>query len=77
MIQCANGKDCEDLDQYNTLQINISTNKVGMGKYNSQGFINNHSYLSYKKNHSLGIRLFEELIVDKCQCAFDINGEVL
>ena len=46
--------------------MNIYTNKRTIGKYNSQDFIINHYYSTYKEHRSLGIFSLGELIIDKC-----------
>ena len=55
---CSFDPGCEVLDENNTLKMNISTNKRGKCKNNSQDFINNHSYSTFKNNHYLIMRRF-------------------
>ena len=63
--------------KYEYLKTNISTDKRGIDKYNSQYFITNPVYTTSKEGHYLGISSFGELIIDRCYSGFDQGCEVL
>ena len=56
--------DSEVLDKNNYFQINIPTNKTGIGHQNSQELINKNYCSTFKDHHSLVISWLGELIID-------------
>ena len=50
---------------------------MGIGKYISQDFNINHSYLTLKYHHFHGLIRLWEMVIDNCYCAFDLGCEVL
>ena len=71
ICQCEFDLGCEVLDQNNTFQMNISTDKGVTVKQISQELIIVFTRLSFKEHHLMGLSSLAELIIDKCRCEFD------
>ena len=74
---CAFYPGCWVWDKNNPFQIDISTKKRVIGKYNSHDFIINYSYSNFKDHHLIGMISLGEPDISNFKCALDLYCEQL